>query len=72
MEKNWICIYTADTLNLAEIAKGLLREHDIDSVSINKQDSTYHFGTIEVYVERENVIQGKHVLRDIESPLSEH
>ena len=65
MEKNWVCIYTTKVPYLAEIAKGLLHEKDIDAVIINKQDMNYHFGELEVYVERDNAVRGRHLLKDI-------
>jgi len=68
MEKNWICIYSTNKNHLAEIAKGILKEHDIESVIVNKKDSNYLFGLLELYVNRDHVIQGKHLLRDIEIP----
>ena len=67
MEKDWVCIYSTDELHLAEIAKGILYEHEIDSVVVNKKDSNYLFGTVELYVNRENALQGKYLLRNIEN-----
>jgi hypothetical protein len=65
MEKNWICIYSTEASYLAEIAKDLLQENEIDAVIINKQDMNYHFGILELYVERDNAIRSKHLLKDI-------
>ena len=67
MEKNWVCIYNTSTSYLAEIAKDLLHEEDIDAVIINKKDSNYQFGILEIYVERDNAIKAKHILADINS-----
>ncbi len=66
MEKNWVCIYSTNTSYRAEIAKDLLDENDIDAVIINKQDSNYLFGQVEVYVERDYAIRAKHILRNID------
>lgn len=65
MEKNWVCIYATKASYLAEIAKNLLYENEIDAVVINKQDTNYHFGILEIYVERDNAIRSKHLLKDI-------
>ena len=65
MEKNWVCIFTTKVSYLAEIAKDLLHENEINAVIINKQDINYHFGVLEVYVERDHAIRGKHLLKDI-------
>ena len=67
MEKNWVCIYNTTTVYLAEIAKDLLHEEEIDAVIINKKDSNYQFGVLEIYVERNNAIKAKHILKDVNS-----
>ncbi len=67
MEKNWVCIYNTTTVYLAEIAKDLLHEKEIDAVIINKKDSNYQFGILEIYVERNNAIKAKHILKDVNS-----
>lgn len=67
MEKNWVCIFTTDKIHLAEIAKGVLEENNIESVVINKKDSNYLFGYVEVYVNRDDAISGKHILRNFEN-----
>lgn len=67
MEKNWVCIYSTDKIHLAEIAKGVLDEHGIESVTINKQDSSHLFGYVEVYVNRDHAFSGKYILRNIET-----
>jgi hypothetical protein len=66
MERNWVCIYSTNISYKAEIAKELLMENDIDAVVINKQDSNYLFGSLEVYVERDNAVRGKHLLRNLD------
>ncbi|MBN2524419.1 MAG: DUF2007 domain-containing protein [Bacteroidales bacterium] len=67
MEKNWVCIYNTTTVYLAEIAKDLLHEEEIDAVIINKKDSNYQFGILEIYVECNNAIKAKHILKDVNS-----
>jgi len=66
MEKDWVCIYSTITLHLAEIARTLLAEQDIESVIVNKKDSNYLFGSIEVYVKNDHALTGKYVLRNLE------
>ena len=60
--KDWVCIYTSQKLQDAEIIKGLLSFNEINSVVINKQDSSYMFGDCEVYVNRDDVVKAKFVL----------
>jgi transcription antitermination factor NusA-like protein len=55
MEKNWIRIFTSSNYYKSEMIKQALAGNDIDSVLLNKQDSSYpSFGNIEVYVHQEN------------------
>ncbi len=60
--KDWICIYTSQKMQEAEIIKGLLTFNEINSVVINKQDSSYMFGEFEVYVNSRDVEKAKSVL----------
>jgi hypothetical protein len=46
----------------AELIKGLLLENGIESVLINKQDSSYLFGELELYVKSDDAIQANHII----------
>jgi hypothetical protein len=51
MEKNWVRIFTTFNYYQAEIVKQVLTENKIDTVLLNKQDSSHRtFGDIEVYI----------------------
>lgn len=50
MEKNWIKLLTTTNPIEAEITKQMLEAHEISAVVFNKQDSSYRFGQIELYV----------------------
>lgn len=62
MEDNWVKIYTSEQQFQIELVKGLLKEHDIGSVSLNKQDSVYHIGSIELYVPVEDAFRAKQII----------
>jgi len=62
-----VYIYSADTLYLAELIRQMLMEHNIPSYIINKQDSFYKFGEIELYVNRDHVIRAKKLITEFES-----
>lgn len=64
--QNWICVYTVDVLYKAEIMKQVLSDNNITAVVIDKKDSFYKFGNIEVCVQSSNVIRAKHILNKIE------
>lgn len=62
MEKNWVKIFSTTAQYKAELIKGLLLENGIESVIINKQDSSYLFGELELYVNSDDAIQAKHII----------
>lgn len=44
---------------MVSIVQSLLKENDIDSVEVNKKDSNYAFGEIEIFVREEDFIFAK-------------
>ncbi len=66
MEKDWVIAYESKQEYLADIARAVLSDNDIESVIINKKDSIYNsFGDIEVYVNRDNLIRAKQILQKL-------
>ena len=47
---SWYKIYITDSYAEANIIKGMLEENSIKAIMLNKQDSSYLFGEIELYV----------------------
>jgi hypothetical protein len=62
LEKNWVKIYSTAENYKAELLRGLLFENGIESVVVNKQDSSYLFGEVELYVMTNDAIQAKHII----------
>lgn len=62
MDSNWALIFSSGNPYKPELLKGMLKENGIDSVIINKQDSAYHFGELELYVKAEDVVQAKRII----------
>ena len=54
--KDWSVVYKSTIISRAEIVKGVLIDRQIDAVIVNKQDSAYKFGQIEVLVRKTNVL----------------
>jgi type III secretory pathway lipoprotein EscJ len=52
---NWKCVYTTDRLDKTEAIQGLLAEENIEAVVMNKTDSAYLIGDVELYVKSEDV-----------------
>jgi hypothetical protein len=50
MSQNWTKVYTTSDPIKAELSKQLLEENGIEAVLLNKQDSSYQFGEVQVLV----------------------
>jgi hypothetical protein len=64
--KDWVCVYTFDREYQSQLAKEMLADNDIDAVILNKMDSNYRFGEIELYVHSDKVIRAKMLLNKFE------
>lgn len=67
MSDDKILVYTSDKAYQIEMLKEILADHGIASYIINKQDSSYLFGDIELYVNNDDVIQTKRLISKFES-----
>jgi hypothetical protein len=63
MEKGWERIYSTDKAHMVSIVRSMLKENDIESIEINKKDSSYAFGDIEIFVKEEDVIFAKILIK---------
>jgi hypothetical protein len=67
--ENWEKIMHTEQSARAEIARGLLEQHGINAVIVNKKDSNYTvFGYFEVFVPIQDVEAAKRYLADEVSP----
>jgi len=57
MSEQWVRIYSSKFVYQVEIAQAILKDYQIESVIVNKQDSSYHFGEIELHVHPDNSIK---------------
>jgi len=62
VKANWVIIYSSVYIHKVEILQALLREEEIESIILNKQDSNYLFGDIELYVDVENILKAKQII----------
>jgi hypothetical protein len=67
MEKNWNKIYTTQNFFTAEMIRQMLIDNDIPAVIMNKQDSSYRFGLIEVFIHQENEMAAKALIEEFEA-----
>jgi len=66
MENDLVQIYSVGKAYLAELIKQMLADNNIPAFLVNKQDSAYKFGEIEMYVDRDDVIKAKMLIREFE------
>ena len=62
MEKDWVCVFSSSLLQKTELIRGLLIHNGIQSIIVNRQDSLYKFGEIELFVNKDDVVKAKFVL----------
>jgi len=66
---NWTLILSAGSLHEAEMARGLLEEHDIAAVVMDQGSSSYPpLADVGVYVDREQVVRALHLLNNPTRP----
>ena len=64
--EDWVKIFSSTIPNQAEIIKGMLLENEIESVILNKQDSSYlSFGDIEMYVHPDDVASANQLIEQL-------
>ncbi len=62
----WQRVFTTDYSYRAEIAKDVLEDAGINSVILNKKDSSYNnFGRHEIHVLPEDVIRAKKIIENV-------
>jgi hypothetical protein len=66
MAPEQVHIYSSSHPYLAELIRQRLADHSIPAFIVNKQDSAYKFGEIELYVHRDHVIRAKKLIREFE------
>lgn len=50
MKENWVKLLVGSNPIDMELTKQMLEAHDVPAVLLNKQDSSYRFGQLELYV----------------------
>jgi hypothetical protein len=67
MEENLVHIYSSAQPYTAELVRQKLVDNNIAAFLVNKQDSTYKFGEVELYVNRDDVIRAKMLIKEFEN-----
>jgi len=66
VEDNLVHIFSSGQPYQAEMARQMLADHNIHSFLVNKQDSAYKFGVVELYVNRDDVIRAKKLIQEFD------
>lgn len=61
-----VLVFSTERIHIAEIVKNMLWDNGIPAFYINKRDSLYHFGEIDLYVTRDDVIKAKSLISKLE------
>ena len=62
MSSDWVIVFSTNQQFEADIVKEILSDNDIECVSMNKQDSSYHFGEIEIYVSTSDAFKANQLI----------
>ncbi len=72
MEKGWIKIQTYTDIIRGEIDKQMLEENGIPAVLLNKQDSSFMFGKIDLFVNEKDFRQAQRLIQENEPEENEN
>lgn len=61
-DQPWVKIFSSSRVHEVEILCGLLKENDIQAITINKQDSSYLFGEAELYVTADDALRAQQII----------
>ncbi len=67
MATDQVQIYALGNPYKAELIRQMLMDHNIQAFIVNKQDSAYKFGDIELYVDRDKVMRAKKLIKEFEN-----
>jgi hypothetical protein len=67
LEGKWIQVFSSSDAFKVEVIKGLLTEHHIECVVVNKKDSLYLVGEVELYVNVEDAFQANQLISESNS-----
>ena len=66
MENDWVKIISSEKIFQIQIAESILKEHEIETIIINKKDSSYPtFGLIELFVNKQDVFEAIQLINKI-------
>ncbi|KAF0197083.1 MAG: hypothetical protein FD166_2042 [Bacteroidetes bacterium] len=64
--EGWVCVYTSIQLHKVEMIRGILDENGITAIVVNKQDSVYLIGEIELFVSYDDAFNANQIINSNE------
>ena len=65
MDGNWKIIYASNARYQCEMLVQQLESANIHAVLLDKQDSSYHFGQVEVYVAQADMTAAQNLMQSL-------
>ena len=62
MNNDWVKVYSTTDIFKAEIIKQMLLSNDIEAVVMNQKDSSYHFGSVNIYTKEKDMKKAKEII----------
>jgi hypothetical protein len=67
MYTDWVIVFSTPQIYEAEIMKTILAENNIECITVNKRDSMYMVGEVEIYVMTDQVLLAKKIIENHQS-----
>ena len=62
MKNEWVIVYSTSDVFQAEVIKQMLLSNSIDAISMNQKDSSYHFGSVNIYTKGKDMKKAKEII----------
>ena len=62
MKNEWVIVYSTSDVFQAEVIKQMLLSNSIDAISMNQKDSSYHFGSVDIYTKEKDMKKAKEII----------
>ncbi|HOW31810.1 MAG TPA: DUF2007 domain-containing protein [Bacteroidales bacterium] len=63
MYNDWVVVFTSPQIWEAELIKAALQQNNIECISLNKRDSSYLIGEVEIYVPIPEALTAKQIIQ---------
>lgn len=68
MENEWVKLTTVDNLAEAEMIRGMLAENGIEANIMNKEDSSFLIGYVQIFVSEDKLQKAKTLIDGEDKP----